>query len=45
MEDFVIGVLSAVVFSIILFIFRLIASFFQSDKKEDENKDEKNMNI
>ena len=39
MEDVVIGFLSAVVFSIILFIFRFIASFFQSNKKDDENKD------
>lgn len=44
MEDFVIGFLSAVVFSIILFLFRLITSLFQS-KKKDENTDKTDTHI
>ena len=40
MEDFVTGFLSAVVFSIVLFIFRLITSLFSSNKKDEENKKE-----
>lgn len=44
MEDLVIGFLSAVVFSVILFLFRLIISLFQS-KKKDEDEDKTNTHI